>query len=208
MVNRYCYEAKHHSLGGIHLLTQLWSCTKELPAHCRLSGAAIKKNISPSVLFPFVRQPVIVVNYDKITQPTGFEPVRGDPNWFRVNRLNHSATTAVQPDRLVKKLAHIILTWSPVRECCSENGGKDCAYSCVSLSGCSSLTTKLRIRQDSNLCGQSPMDFKSIALTTRPRMQLIDNSKNSCNQPTIDRQCPPRGWLANFCVLCSPAAAA
>ena len=27
----------------------------------------------------------------------------------------------------------------------------------------------VRCRQGSNLCGQSPMDFKSIALTTRPR---------------------------------------
>ena len=28
------------------------------------------------------------------SQPTGFEPVRGDPIGFRVQRLNHSATTA------------------------------------------------------------------------------------------------------------------
>ncbi|GIY72844.1 hypothetical protein CDAR_305731 [Caerostris darwini] len=28
------------------------------------------------------------------TQPVGFEPTRGDPNGFRVHRLNHSATTA------------------------------------------------------------------------------------------------------------------
>ena len=28
------------------------------------------------------------------SQWTGFEPVRAEPNWFRVNRLNHSATTA------------------------------------------------------------------------------------------------------------------
>ena len=35
------------------------------------------------------------------------------------------------------------------------------------------FTTKiLRWRQGSNLCGQSPMDFKSIALTTRPRQPL------------------------------------
>ena len=30
----------------------------------------------------------------KISQSTGFEPVRGDPNGFLVHRLNHSATTA------------------------------------------------------------------------------------------------------------------
>ena len=29
------------------------------------------------------------------SQWTGFEPVRAEPNWFRVNRLNHSATTAL-----------------------------------------------------------------------------------------------------------------
>ena len=29
-----------------------------------------------------------------VSQPTGFEPVRGDPIGFRVQRLNHSATTA------------------------------------------------------------------------------------------------------------------
>ena len=33
------------------------------------------------------------------------------------------------------------------------------------------ITKSLRSRQDSNLCGQSPMDFESIALTTRPRLQ-------------------------------------
>ena len=31
---------------------------------------------------------------------------------------------------------------------------------------------KKRRRQDSNLCGETPMDFESIALTTRPRRQL------------------------------------
>ena len=30
---------------------------------------------------------------------------------------------------------------------------------------------RLRSRQDSNLRGETPMDFKSIALTTRPRLQ-------------------------------------
>ena len=34
-------------------------------------------------------------NYKIFTQPTGFEPVRAEPNGFRVHRLNHSATTAV-----------------------------------------------------------------------------------------------------------------
>ena len=30
----------------------------------------------------------------KLSLPTGFEPVRAEPNGFRVHRLNHSATTA------------------------------------------------------------------------------------------------------------------
>ena len=30
----------------------------------------------------------------EFSQWTGFEPVRAEPNWFLVNRLNHSATTA------------------------------------------------------------------------------------------------------------------
>ena len=33
-----------------------------------------------------------------VPQPTGFEPVRAEPNGFRVHRLNHSATTALPSD--------------------------------------------------------------------------------------------------------------
>ena len=33
----------------------------------------------------------------KYSLPTGFEPVRAEPNGFRVHRLNHSATTAYVP---------------------------------------------------------------------------------------------------------------
>ena len=44
------------------------------------------------------------MHYVKITKisslPTGFEPVRAEPNGFRVHRLNHSATTAVLHFRL------------------------------------------------------------------------------------------------------------
>ena len=40
---------------------------------------------------------------DLTTQWTGFEPVRAEPNWFRVNRLNHSATTA-QARRVLRKV--------------------------------------------------------------------------------------------------------
>ena len=35
----------------------------------------------------------------------------------------------------------------------------------------------IRSRQDSNLRGQSPIDFESIALTTRPRLLLSFNAK-------------------------------
>ena len=35
-----------------------------------------------------------------------------------------------------------------------------------------------RSRQDSNLRGETPMDFKSIALTTRPRLQLNKYDEN------------------------------
>ena len=35
-----------------------------------------------------------------------------------------------------------------------------------------------RNRQDSNLRGETPMDFESIALTTRPRLQLWQNWLN------------------------------
>ena len=34
------------------------------------------------------------LSHKKYSLPTGFEPVRGDPIGFRVQRLNHSATTA------------------------------------------------------------------------------------------------------------------
>ncbi|GIY08290.1 hypothetical protein CDAR_293221 [Caerostris darwini] len=70
---------------------------------------------------------LLTLLYANHSQSTGFEPVRGDPNGFRVHRLNHSATTARN---------------SPSN----------------------------RSRQDSNLRGETPMDFKSIALTTRPRL--------------------------------------
>ena len=36
-----------------------------------------------------------VFNKTKVSQPAGFEPARGDPIGFQVQRHNHSATTAV-----------------------------------------------------------------------------------------------------------------
>ena len=40
-------------------------------------------------------QVLSIIKLSKCTLPTGFEPVRAEPNGFRVHRLNHSATTAV-----------------------------------------------------------------------------------------------------------------
>ena len=36
-------------------------------------------------------------NYQKRTLPAGFEPTRGDPIGFQVQRLNHSAKAAWLP---------------------------------------------------------------------------------------------------------------
>ena len=33
----------------------------------------------------------------------------------------------------------------------------------------------IRSRQDSNLCGETPLDFESNALTTRPRLQICSS---------------------------------
>ena len=35
------------------------------------------------------------------------------------------------------------------------------------------MKKKIRSRQDSNLCGETPFDFESNALTTRPRLRLL-----------------------------------
>ena len=43
------------------------------------------------------------------TLPTGFEPVRAEPNGFRVHRLNHSATTAVP--YACKLSSYLTQTW-------------------------------------------------------------------------------------------------
>ena len=40
------------------------------------------------------------VKSEKRTLPAGFEPTRGDPIGFQVQRLNHSATAAWQSDSL------------------------------------------------------------------------------------------------------------
>ena len=41
------------------------------------------------------REKVVDRKILKISQPAGFEPARGNPIGFQVQRLNHSATTAV-----------------------------------------------------------------------------------------------------------------
>ena len=40
-----------------------------------------------------------LIDQKNLSLPTGFEPVRAEPNGFRVHRLNHSATTAYVPTR-------------------------------------------------------------------------------------------------------------
>ena len=67
-----------------------------------------------------------------------------------------------------------------------------------SLSRCR-LVQKDRTRQDSNLRGQSPIDFESIALTTRPRVQLLDPAgTRTLNLPLRRRTPYPLGHRVNF----------
>ena len=42
----------------------------------------------------FVAQGKVIATSKKSALPAGFEPTRGDPIGFQVQRLNHSATTA------------------------------------------------------------------------------------------------------------------
>ncbi|CAH3195370.1 unnamed protein product, partial [Porites evermanni] len=95
----------------------------------------------------------------------GFEPARGNPIGFQVQRLNHSAIAAS--------------TFLPIKFGYLKNGDKS------RISWNSSLTigspyqvgtlkskNDYRCEQDSNLRGGTPLDFKSNALTTRPSQHL------------------------------------
>ena len=96
--------------------------------------------------------------HQNISLTTGFEPVRAEPNGFQVHRLNHSATSAAK-----------------YRLCLMFNILKSPRWRLVSTSSFRKVNTTLKLircRQDSNLCGHSPMDFESIALTTRPRQHI------------------------------------
>ena len=96
-------------------------------------------------------------------QSAGFEPARAEPNGFLVHRLNHSATTAAV-----------------------DRSGPVCPF--VQQHHMSCKIKMLRCRQGSNLCGNIPMDFKSIALTTRPRQLLVLNLERVyMNVGTISR---------------------
>lgn len=44
------------------------------------------------------------------------------------------------------------------------------------------IKKKIRSRQDSNLRGETPLDFKSNALTTRPRLQYKNVVEKFCSQ--------------------------
>ena len=51
-------------------------------------------------LFPIPIHKCMHVTFKKHAQSAGFEPARGDPNGFRVHRLNLSATTTTGDDFL------------------------------------------------------------------------------------------------------------
>ena len=55
----------------------------------------------------------------------------------------------------------------------------------------------IRCRQDSNLCGETPLDFESNALTTRPRQLMVENSDISMLLTT------PTPWLT-YPIICHP----
>ena len=45
--------------------------------------------------------------HKNVSQSTGFEPVRAEPNGFLVHRLNHSATTAFDKRKIVIDLIQV-----------------------------------------------------------------------------------------------------
>ncbi len=56
--------------------------------HCRVTLTFCKRLFSKFFLDSTIRK------NKKISQMVGFEPTPSERNWFRVNRLNHSATSA------------------------------------------------------------------------------------------------------------------
>ena len=53
--------------------------------------------VAPKIIFGLIKKIHFFFVFfckKKFSQLVGFEPTRAEPNWFRVNRLNHSATTA------------------------------------------------------------------------------------------------------------------
>ena len=103
--------------------------------------------------------------------------MRAEPNRFLVYRLNHSATTARQTFSAVSRTNDQVLRTIFIRQNDSlENAPNYFVFlrriqsRVVRLNG-QNRPLNSRSRQGSNLCGQSPIDFKSIALTTRPRLR-------------------------------------
>ena len=103
--------------------------------------------------------------------------MRAEPNGFLVHLLNHSDTTAWSEWSYVSALLQIHGTkisknyhkMQRVQKCNGRATG--CALfplQCVRFLTFFGEKKKIsRCGQGSNLCGQSPMDFKSISLTTR-----------------------------------------
>ena len=56
-----------------------------------------------------------------------------------------------------------------------------------------------RSRQDSNLRGETPLDFKSNALTTRPRLLLEKPGQNWCTEYQVESPCMYVAHYVNFC---------
>ena len=104
---------------------------------------------------------------------TGFEPARAEPNGLAVHRLNHSAMQSYA------------------------SSGNRTRGDCLEGNHVTTTPRRLIIRQlqDLNLRGQSPMDFKSIALTTRPSCHIIIHGRiRTCNL-LLRRQTPyPLGY--------------
>ena len=55
----------------------------------------------------------------------------------------------------------------------------------------------IRSRQDSNLCGETPLDFESNALTTRPRLLLGWGSSLQLSADTLLSRYCGQSWSSN-----------
>ena len=73
------------------------------------------------------------------------------------------------------------------------------------------IARTLRQRGDLNPCGQSPMDFESITLTTRSRCHVQQKSKQRCSIMSLELRCGQQdtgpGQAAGHVEACSVQAA-